>query len=103
MTRKKLGSVTTENYMSGWVIGRRWRVWEYDNGSWSKVAEEELIAVECKHIETVQSFSVYHGKLYAGLGNTANADGQIWSYGNKDFCSLRQSAKILTGILGGNI
>ena len=33
----------------------------------------------------VYSFSVYKGKLYAGLGNTANADAAIWSYGDNGY------------------
>jgi len=34
---------------------------------------------------TVRSMAEYHGKLYAGLGDTANADAQIWSYGNNGY------------------
>ena len=36
-------------------------------------------------IEYVSAFSVYKGKLYAGTGNSANADAAIWSYGNNGY------------------
>jgi hypothetical protein len=66
-------------------------VWEYDNGSWNKVGGGGTNSSwTANAIETIQSFSVYHGKLYAGLGNTANADAQVWSYGNNGF--LQSSA-----------
>ena len=61
-------------------------VWEYDNGSWSKVGGGLVNSSWAANaIETVQSFSTYHGKLYVGLGNSANVDAQIWSYGNNGF------------------
>src|SRR5690606_35868795 len=43
------------------------------NGSWGNTVEE------------VSAFSPYKGKLYAGLGNTANADSSVWAYGDNGF------------------
>ncbi len=61
-------------------------VWEFNSGNWSKIGGGGINSGWAANIiETVQSFSVYKGKLYAGLGNTANSDAQIWSYGNNGF------------------
>ncbi len=61
-------------------------VWEYDSGNWTKIGGGGTNSSwGAGTIETIRSFSVYHGKLYAGLGDTANADAQIWSYGNNGF------------------
>lgn len=61
-------------------------VWALDNGTWSMVGGSGTNSSwPANTIEMIQSFSVYHGKLYAGLGNTANNDAQIWSYGNNGF------------------
>lgn len=61
-------------------------IWEYDNGSWDKVAGGLVNSSWAANtIETVQSFSTYKGKLYAGTGNTANADAAVWSYGNNGY------------------
>ena len=63
-------------------------VWAYNssNSTWTRVAGGGVNASWAANtIETVQSFSTYRGKLYAGLGNTANSDAQIWSYGNNGF------------------
>ncbi len=67
-------------------------VWEYESGNWTRVGGSAVNGSWAVNtIETVQSFSAYKGKLYAGLGNTANADAAIWSYGNNGFL---QSATI---------
>lgn len=61
-------------------------IWEYDNGTWSKVAGGLVNSSWAANtIETVQSFSTYKGKLYAGTGNTANTDAAVWSYGNNGY------------------
>ncbi|HSW98693.1 MAG TPA: LamG-like jellyroll fold domain-containing protein, partial [Candidatus Saccharimonadales bacterium] len=61
-------------------------VWGYDNGSWTKIGGGAVNSSwPANTIEMVQSFATYRGKLYAGLGNTANADAQIWSYGNNGY------------------
>jgi hypothetical protein len=61
-------------------------VWSMDNGSWTKIGGGNANGSwAASTIETVQSLAVYHGKLYAGLGNTANADAQVWSFGNNGF------------------
>ncbi len=61
-------------------------VWEYSNGTWSKSGGGGTNGSwAANNIETLRSFSVYKGKLYAGLGDTANVDAQIWSLGNNGF------------------
>ncbi len=61
-------------------------IWELDNSTWSKIGGGGTNSSWAANtIETVQSFSTYKGKLYAGLGNTANADASVWSYGNNGF------------------
>ncbi|MEK9196140.1 MAG: LamG-like jellyroll fold domain-containing protein, partial [Patescibacteria group bacterium] len=61
-------------------------VWELNNGTWSKVAGGLVNGSWAANtIETVQSLASYKGKLYAGLGNSANADASVWSYGNNGF------------------
>jgi Purple acid Phosphatase, N-terminal domain len=66
-------------------------VWVYSGGAWTKVAGGLVNSSwPANTIETVQSFSTYQGKLYAGTGNSANADAAVWSYGNNGF--LQSSA-----------
>ncbi len=61
-------------------------VWEYNNGSWTKVGGSLVNSSWAANtMEMVRSFSVYKGKLYAGLGDTANADASVWAYGNNGF------------------
>jgi hypothetical protein len=61
-------------------------VWSYDNGTWQLVGGSGANnSWPVNTIEVVQSFSVYHGKLYAGLGNSTSIDAQVWSYGNDGF------------------
>jgi hypothetical protein len=70
-------------------------IWSYENGSWTKMAGGGVNSSwAANNIETVQSMAIYKGKLYAGLGNSANVDAQIWSY---VFCSRRLSAKTPIG------
>ncbi len=61
-------------------------VWVYDTTGWSKVGgggtNSSWVA---NATETVQSFAIYQGKLFAGLGNSANVDAVIWSYGGNGF------------------
>ncbi|MEK7594859.1 MAG: fibronectin type III domain-containing protein [Patescibacteria group bacterium] len=69
-------------------------IWELDNGAWSKVAGGSVNSSwAAGSVETVQSFSAYKGKLYAGLGNTANTDASVWSYGNNGFLQSSTSSQ----------
>lgn len=63
--------------------GEVWRL--ASNGSWSKVAGNNLNSGWGNLIEEVQALNSYKGKLYAGIGNTANADAAVWSYGNNGY------------------
>jgi len=61
-------------------------VWTYNGTAWTKVAGGGINASWAANaIETVQSMAIYKGKLYTGLGNSANVDAQVWSYGNNGF------------------
>ena len=60
-------------------------VWRYRDGTWTKIAGNSLNDSWGNTIEEVESFSTYKGKLYAGTGNTANADGNVWAYGDNGF------------------
>ena len=61
-------------------------VWELDGSSWSRVGGSGVNSSwTVNTVETVRSFGVYKGKLYAGLGDTANVDAAIWSYGSNGF------------------
>ena len=61
-------------------------VWEYSGGTWSKIGGSLVNSSWAANtIETVRSFSVYKGKLYAGLGDSANVDASVWAYGNNGY------------------
>ncbi len=61
-------------------------VWEMDGSSWSKIGGGGTNSSwTANATESVRSFSVYKGKLYAGLGDSANTDAAVWSYGNNGF------------------
>jgi len=61
-------------------------VWELNGASWSRVGGSGVNGSwAVNNVETVRAFSVYKGKLYAGLGDSANVDAAIWSYGNDGF------------------
>ena len=61
-------------------------VWEFDGSAWNRMGGSDLNSSwSAGAKETVRSFSVYKGKLYAGLGDSANVDASIWSYGNNGF------------------
>ncbi|MDQ5981612.1 MAG: hypothetical protein QG570_362, partial [Patescibacteria group bacterium] len=56
-------------------------VWKYNGTSWTQVGGDDFHNGWASNIEEIVSFSIYKGKLYAGTGNTANADANVWSYG----------------------
>ncbi len=67
-------------------------VWELDGSTWSRVGGSGTNSSWAVNtVETVRALAVYKGKLFAGLGDSANADAAIWSYGNNGFL---QSATI---------
>ena len=66
-------------------------VWRYDGSSWEKVGGDTINSSWANNvIESVHSLTVYNGKLYAGLGETANVDPAVWSYGGNSI--LRSTA-----------
>ncbi|HEV7454494.1 MAG TPA: LamG-like jellyroll fold domain-containing protein [Candidatus Saccharimonadales bacterium] len=61
-------------------------VWELNSGTWSRVGGSAVNSSWAVNtVETVRSLVTYKGKLYAGLGDSANADAAVWSYGNNGF------------------
>lgn len=62
-------------------------VWQYNkqDNSWLKVAGNSLNDSWGVTMEDVYGLTVYQGKLFAGTGNTANADATVWSYGNNAY------------------
>ncbi len=67
-------------------------VWRYRDNSWTKLAGNNVNGSWSNTIEEVEAFSAYKGKLYAGTGNTANADGAVWSIGNNGFLQSTTSS-----------
>lgn len=66
-------------------------VWRYDGSSWEKVGGDTINSSWANNIiESVHSLATYNGKLYAGLGESANVDPAVWSYG--DNAVLRSTA-----------
>ncbi len=61
-------------------------VWQYDNGAWTQIGGDAMNGSWAVNAtETVRAMTTYRGKLYAGLGDSANVDAAIWSYGNNGF------------------
>lgn len=69
-------------------------VWELDGATWSRVGGSSTNGSwTVNTIETVRALNVYKGKLYASLGDTANADAAVWSYGNNGFLQSAQTSQ----------
>ncbi len=66
-------------------------VWRYNGTGWEFVGgDAQNSSWDNNASESVHSLVVYNGKLYAGLGESANVDAAIWSYGNNSV--LRSTA-----------
>ncbi len=58
-------------------------VWKFNGTTWTQIGGDALNSSWAVNtFENTPSLATYAGKLYAGLGDTANADAAIWSYGN---------------------
>jgi hypothetical protein len=57
-------------------------VWRYRDGSWTKIGGDGNGSWTASQYENATSLITFSGKLYAGLGDTANLDASVWSYGN---------------------
>ncbi len=82
-------------------------IWKYNGSNWSQVGGDNLNGGWTSVIEEIQSFSVYRGKLYAGTGNTANSDANIWVYGNNAYLestsnSFNTDWRHIAGIYNGS-
>ncbi len=67
-------------------------VWKFSEGAWAKVGGNSFNSSWANNIEEVEAFSPYRGKLYAGTGNSANADATIWSYGDSGYLESNASS-----------
>lgn len=68
-------------------------IWEMDGTTWSKVAGGVNGSWAANTIESVRALTAYKGKLYTAVGDTLNADAQIWSYGNNGFLQSGTAAQ----------
>ncbi len=59
-------------------------VWSWNGATWSKVGGDGYNSSwpDTPSIDKAMNMAVYKGKLYTGLGASANRDAQVWSYGN---------------------
>ncbi len=54
-------------------------VWSWNGTTWTKIGGDTLNSSWANSTyENVSSLVVYRGKLYAGLGNNANGDAEVW-------------------------
>jgi hypothetical protein len=61
-------------------------VWKHDGTSWTRVGGAGLNdSWAINTVEEVLTLTTYKGKLYAGLGNTANVDAAVYSWGNNAY------------------
>ena len=68
-------------------------VWRWNGTSWTKIGGGGLNSGWTTTIENVSTLIDYRGKLYAGTGNTSNADAFVWSYGNNAYLSSAQTVQ----------
>lgn len=64
-------------------------IWRYDGSIWTQVGGDTLNSGWASVEEEAYNLVVYKGKLYVGLGDTANVDADIWAYGDN---AILQSA-----------
>jgi len=67
-------------------------VWKYNGVTWAQVGGDGIVTgswTSSDLRESAYGLAEYKGKLYAGLGNSNNADAEVWVYGND---SMVQSA-----------
>jgi hypothetical protein len=60
-------------------------VWRLSEGTWVKVAGNNVNGSWGSAIEEVRSFGTFKGKLYSGTGSTANADANVWTWGDNGY------------------
>lgn len=67
-------------------------VYKYDGSSWTAVGGDG-VGWSNNIIESVGSLATYKGKLYAGMGDSANADAMVWSYGSNAYLQSTTSSE----------
>jgi hypothetical protein len=60
-------------------------VWRFDGASWTKIGGNGQNGSWGNTIEEVRAFSAFKGRLYAGTGGTANADANVWTWGDNGY------------------
>jgi hypothetical protein len=61
-------------------------VWAYDGSAWAQVGGDTMNDSWPNNAsESVHSLRAHKGKLYAGLGESANVDASVWAYGDNGF------------------
>lgn len=68
-------------------------VWRWNGTTWVQIGGDGLNSGWTNVVEYVSTLLDYKGKLYAGIGNTANVDASVWSYGNNAFLASSQSSQ----------
>lgn len=67
-------------------------VWEWNGTTWVEIGGDNINSGWSISIEEINAFSIYRGALYVGMGNTANADANIWKYGNNAYLASSQTS-----------
>lgn len=80
-----IASYNGEIYAGLGTVAGNGEVWKYRDGSWSQSAGDSINSSWTNAVETTRALQVYKGKLYAGLGDSQNADAMIYSYGNNGY------------------
>ncbi|MDB5164182.1 MAG: putative secreted protein containing fibronectin type protein [Candidatus Saccharibacteria bacterium] len=64
-------------------------LWKYDGTTWSRVGGDGINSSWTNlTYQTVQSQTVYKGKLYVGLGNGSNTLARVWSYDGTNWVAV---------------
>lgn len=59
-------------------------IYKYNGTTWTAIGGDG-VGWTNNIIENVGTMTVFQGKLYAGMGDTANTDAMVWSYGDNGF------------------
>jgi hypothetical protein len=66
-------------------------VWRFSDGSWSKIGGS-LNGSWGSSIEDIRSLTSFKGSLYAGTGTGANADANVWKFGDNGYLQSSTSS-----------
>jgi hypothetical protein len=61
-------------------------VWKFNGTNWTQVGGDGINSGWLdSYIEDITTMVVHRGKLYVSMGNTANSDAMVWSYGDNGY------------------